>query len=173
MRFISILALLAGLTGCATLHREASGDTTARGLMTADGAGRIIDRELAGIAIAKASQGTPVTVTLTSEGDATFQVGHGYGSGGYASTGDWYSRAAQAQRYYESQRGGIPASSRGTAPQSTMDSNPVSARDVTLDVNVPCPKDREPENVAEQLGCHTAELDAHDKAIEAGRAVRQ
>ena len=163
-----LITLLAGLTGCSVYHREASGDTTSRGFTTAHGADLLVHDELAQTALAKASPDMPVTLTLTPEGEARINVGYGFGA--MSSGGDWYGRAAAAQAYYVAQTGGgvTPTTVTKTADADTT----ISALDVALDVNVPCPKDREPKNVAEQLGCHTEELDAHDAAIEAGRAVR-
>ncbi len=175
-----LIAILAGLSGCVSLHRSEAGDTVQyathdASLLGVYGATSIIDAQGRSTAIAKGSPDLPVTVTTTSRsGDRstteTVSVGYAYGAPGqYASAAgaDWYLRGAQMLQYRDAR---MPSGSYdvGTAP-----SGPISARDVRVDANASCPDDRLPVNVAETLACNQRDLDANTDAIESNPAVRQ
>jgi len=174
-----LLIVLAGLSGCVSLHRSEAGGTVQYAtqdatLMGVYGATSIIDAQGRTSAIAKGSEDVPVTVTTTTRsGDRstteTVSVGYAYGAPGQygsAASADWYLRGAQMLQYRDAR---MPS---GGYDEGTAPSGPISARDVKVDANATCPSDRLPANVAETLACNQLDLDAHTDAIESNQAVR-
>lgn len=174
------LAVLAGLSGCVSLHRTEAGNTVqvseSHGtLLGVYGTTSIIDAHGRSTAIAKGSETVPVTVTTTTNDGRrstteTVSVGYAYGAPGqYASAAgaDWYLRGAQMLQYRDARMpsGGYDA---GTAPSGGQ----ISARDVKVDDSTACPEERAPANVAEELACNQLDLSAHTDAINSNPAVR-
>ncbi len=174
-----LLIVLAGLSGCVSLHRTEAGNTVQYATQDARfmgvyGTTSIIDAQGRSTAIAMASETVPVSVTTTTRsGDRstteTVSIGYAYGAPGqYASEAgaDWYLRGAQMLQYRDAR---MPS---GGYDEGTAPSGPISARDVKVDANATCPPDRLPANVEEFFACNQLDIDAYMDVIESNPAVR-
>ncbi len=167
-----LLIVLAGLSGCVSLHTKENGTADVSANVGVYGATALIEAQGRSTAISDGVEyGVPVSVTTTTrDGNrsttSTVSVGYvGPAMYGSAASADWY---GYGQRMIEdrAQRTGVPA-------QGTTVSGPVSASSVILDAQTICPTDREPTNIDEILVCLQMQTDTNTVAIENNPAVRQ